>query len=82
MPRCERCGYLGAAKKWCARCASIDPSPSRRWMIRGVILFVFVLGVAAVLVVPRTLAKQAASEAMAKAKSFTVPREAKPAPTR
>jgi len=51
-------------------------------MIRGVILFVFVLGVAAVLVVPRTLAKQAASEAMAKAKSFTVPREAKPAPTR
>jgi hypothetical protein len=75
MTKCEHCGYPGAAAKWCARCSSIDPFPSRRRLALALLLALLAaIGVFVVGSVRRHISEEQTPKNEAAKQSFVSPR--------
>jgi len=73
MAKCEHCGYLDAARRWCTRCSSVDPFPSRRRAMLAVLALLLLMGGLVVLKVPQQIAQERLSEIKARTKTFATP---------
>ena len=72
--QCEHCEYPQAVRLWCPRCSSIDPFPTRRRLLYGVLVLVLVGGGFAIVKLSPAAARSEASKTAAQTKSFTAPR--------
>jgi hypothetical protein len=70
MAKCEHCGYAGAVSKWCARCSSIDPLPSRRRLAYLFGALVIAAGGVAIVDLSPKVARIEVSKTIAQAQSF------------
>jgi ribosomal protein L32 len=72
--KCEHCGYAEAAKRWCMRCSSVDPFPTRRRLMVLLVGLLMAVGAFFVCTVPPQIAEREMSKIKATTRSFAAPR--------